>query len=83
MTDRKPTETTNLDGYGNAPLSWSRVHDILAAGPSGPDNDEHVLLIPGTSSMAHLEENLAAADIALDDEDLAALDRVGALPSSR
>jgi aryl-alcohol dehydrogenase-like predicted oxidoreductase len=33
--------------------------------------------------MAHLEENLAAADIALDDEDLAALDRVGALPSSR
>jgi aryl-alcohol dehydrogenase-like predicted oxidoreductase len=46
-------------------------------------NDEHVLLIPGTSSMAHLEENLAAADIALDDEDLAALDRVGALPSSR
>ena len=36
-SDRKPTETTNLDGYGNAPLSWSRVHDILAAGPSGPD----------------------------------------------
>jgi hypothetical protein len=37
MSDRMPTETTNLDGYGNAPLSWSRVHDILAAGPSGPD----------------------------------------------
>jgi aryl-alcohol dehydrogenase-like predicted oxidoreductase len=38
--------------------------------------DEHVLLIPGTSSMGHLEQNMAAARIALDDEDLAALDSV-------
>ena len=38
--------------------------------------DEHVLLIPGTSSLTHLEENMAAARIALDDEDLAALDGV-------
>ena len=30
-----------------------------------------VLLIPGTSSFAHLEENLAAADLVLDDEALA------------
>ena len=29
--------------------------------------------IPGTSSLAHLEENVAAAGLALDDEDLAAL----------
>jgi aryl-alcohol dehydrogenase-like predicted oxidoreductase len=36
--------------------------------------DRHVLLIPGTSSLAHLEQNMAAARIALDDEDLAALD---------
>jgi aryl-alcohol dehydrogenase-like predicted oxidoreductase len=28
----------------------------------------NVLLIPGTSSVRHLEENLAAADIELDDE---------------
>jgi pyridoxine 4-dehydrogenase len=28
----------------------------------------NILLIPGTSSVAHLEENLAAADIELDDE---------------
>lgn len=34
---------------------------------------EHVLLIPGTSSRAHLGENLAAGDIALDADDLAAL----------
>ena len=35
---------------------------------------EQVLLIPGTSSVTHLEENLAVGDINLDDEDLAALD---------
>jgi aryl-alcohol dehydrogenase-like predicted oxidoreductase len=35
-----------------------------------------VLLIPGTSSQAHLEQNMAAGRIALDDEDLAALDGV-------
>jgi len=29
---------------------------------------DNVLLIPGTSSLAHLEENLAVADIELDDE---------------
>jgi aryl-alcohol dehydrogenase-like predicted oxidoreductase len=35
--------------------------------------DERILLIPGTSSVAHLEENLAAADVELDGDDLAAL----------
>jgi aryl-alcohol dehydrogenase-like predicted oxidoreductase len=34
---------------------------------------ERILLIPGTSSVAHLEENLAAADVQLDDEDLETL----------
>jgi len=38
----------------------------------------NVLLIPGTSSRAHLRENLAAAHIALSPEDLAALDAIGA-----
>ena len=38
--------------------------------------EQHVLLIPGTSSLVHLEQNMAAAGIALDDEDLAALDGV-------
>ena len=32
-----------------------------------------ILLIPGTSSVAHLEENLAAAEIALDQDDLQTL----------
>jgi pyridoxine 4-dehydrogenase len=38
--------------------------------------DERILLIPGTSSVAHLEENLAAAEVALDADDLEALDAV-------
>jgi aryl-alcohol dehydrogenase-like predicted oxidoreductase len=36
-----------------------------------------MLLIPGTGSVAHLEENMAAAAIELDADDLAALDRLG------
>jgi aryl-alcohol dehydrogenase-like predicted oxidoreductase len=35
---------------------------------------QRMLLIPGTSSVAHLEENMAAASIELDADDLAALD---------
>ncbi|TDE29075.1 oxidoreductase [Actinomadura sp. 6K520] len=37
---------------------------------------DRMLLIPGTSSVAHLEENLAVDRIHLDDEDLTALDHV-------
>jgi aryl-alcohol dehydrogenase-like predicted oxidoreductase len=37
---------------------------------------ERMLLIPGTTSVAHLEENLAAADLQLDADDLAELDTV-------
>jgi len=36
---------------------------------------ERMLLIPGTSSVAHLEENMAAADVELDESDLAELER--------
>ncbi|HEY5274731.1 MAG TPA: oxidoreductase [Acidimicrobiales bacterium] len=37
-----------------------------------------VLLIPGTSSLGHLEENLAVADVVLDDAALAGLNNVAA-----
>lgn len=37
---------------------------------------DRLLLIPGTSSVAHLEENLAVEDIALDADDLALLAKV-------
>jgi nitroimidazol reductase NimA-like FMN-containing flavoprotein (pyridoxamine 5'-phosphate oxidase superfamily) len=36
MPDRAPSETTNLDRYGNDPLPWSRPHDLLVAGPAQP-----------------------------------------------
>lgn len=37
----------------------------------------NVLLIPGTSSVTHLRENLAAAALALPDQEVAALDGIG------
>jgi len=37
----------------------------------------NILLIPGTSSVAHLEENLAAGRLQLDTDDLATLDAIG------
>jgi aryl-alcohol dehydrogenase-like predicted oxidoreductase len=35
---------------------------------------ERILLIPGTGSVAHLEENMAAGDVTLDESDLAELE---------
>jgi aryl-alcohol dehydrogenase-like predicted oxidoreductase len=37
-----------------------------------------LLLIPGTSSVEHLRENLKAAELELPDEALATLDSIGA-----
>jgi aryl-alcohol dehydrogenase-like predicted oxidoreductase len=37
---------------------------------------DRMLLIPGTTSIAHLEENLAAIDVELDEDDLAELEAV-------
>ena len=34
MTSPEPTETTNLDAYGNAPLEWSRAVKALSVPPS-------------------------------------------------
>jgi hypothetical protein len=51
MTEREPTETTNLDRYGYPALPWSRARDSLAAvgqqhatfflGTVGPDGRPH------------------------------------------
>jgi len=41
---------------------------------------DRVLLIPGTSSVAHLEENMAVLDIDLDADDLTRLDKVQPRP---
>jgi pyridoxine 4-dehydrogenase len=41
----------------------------------------NILLIPGTSSVAHFHENLAAGELELPPEALVALDAVGRLPA--
>ena len=40
----------------------------------------NILLIPGTSSVEHLRENLAATDLDLSDDTMAALDRIAPRP---
>lgn len=52
-------------------LAW-----VLARGP-------HVVPIPGTTRVARLDENLAAADLVLGPEDLADLDRLPAATGAR
>ena len=42
---------------------------------------DNVLLIPGTSSVAHLEDNMAIADVTLSADDLAELDAAAADPA--
>ncbi|HET9692080.1 MAG TPA: oxidoreductase [Acidimicrobiales bacterium] len=67
---RDGTVTAQADRLGvtasQAALAW-----LLARSAS-------ILLIPGTSSLRHLEENLAAGDVSLDGEAMAALDALGA-----
>ena len=42
----------------------------------------NILLIPGTSSLAHLRENVTGAAMTLTENDLGELDRIGADPSA-
>jgi pyridoxine 4-dehydrogenase len=46
-------------------------------------HDPHILLIPGTTSLKHLNENVATADVRLDADTTAQLDRVAATRSRR
>ena len=46
-------------------------------------HDPHILLIPGTSSLKHLTENVATADVRLDADTMAQLDRLAATRSRR
>ncbi|GAB2928319.1 MULTISPECIES: aldo/keto reductase family oxidoreductase [Streptomyces] len=43
----------------------------------------NILLIPGTSSVAHLRENVVGAGLSLSDEDLAELDEIGRQDTAR
>jgi pyridoxine 4-dehydrogenase len=46
-------------------------------------HDPHILLIPGTSSLEHLDENVATADVRLDAATMAALDVLAAAGGRR
>jgi len=71
---------------GFSPLQSSTLSDIAARLDATPlqvalawllRRSPNILLIPGTSSIAHLRENLAAAELALPEEMVARLDRIG------
>lgn len=70
---------------GFSPLQSSALNDVagrLGATPTQValawllERAPNVLLIPGTSSLAHLEENLASATLTLSAEDRALLNRI-------
>jgi pyridoxine 4-dehydrogenase len=72
---------------GFTPLQSSTLNDVarrLGATPMQVAlawlirRSPNILLIPGTSSLAHLRENLAAAELALPDDAMAALEGVAA-----
>jgi len=72
---------------GFSPLQSDQLSDVAASLGATPmqvalawllQRAPNILLIPGTSSVAHLRENLAAADLKLSDEMLAKLDEIAA-----
>ncbi|WP_405798054.1 oxidoreductase [Streptomyces sp. NBC_01506] len=71
-----PLDTERLGKVGKvaarmgATVTQVRIAALLAASPS-------LLAIPGTGSLDHLEENVAAKDLVLSDEDLSRSDLYG------
>ncbi|MEZ0106188.1 pyridoxine 4-dehydrogenase [Catenulispora sp. EB89] len=57
------------DRLGSTPMSVALAW-LLRRSPN-------ILLIPGTSSAAHLRENITGAGLSLSDDDLAELDKIG------
>lgn len=76
---------------GFSPLQSSTLSDVAQAIGATPmqvaltwllRRSPNMLLIPGTSSVSHLHENLAAAELVLPDDLMATLDRV-AVPAAQ
>jgi pyridoxine 4-dehydrogenase len=70
---------------GFTPLQSTALSEVAASLDATPmqvalawllQHAPNILLIPGTSSVGHLRENLAAANLALPDEAVAALDKI-------
>lgn len=73
---------------GFTPLQSSTLSEVAARLNATPmqvalawllHRSPNILLIPGTSSIEHLRENLAAAELALPEKELQELDGIGAL----
>ncbi|TWB42053.1 MULTISPECIES: aldo/keto reductase family oxidoreductase [Nitrospirillum] len=76
---------------GFSPLQSSALSDVAARLGATPmqvalawllRRSSNILLIPGTSSVAHLRQNLAAAELQLTDEVMAELDAIAAPSAS-
>jgi pyridoxine 4-dehydrogenase len=74
---------------GFSPLQSSALSNVAATLGATPmqvalawllQRSPNILLIPGTSSVAHLRENLKAADLALDADSIRRLDAIGSQP---
>jgi aryl-alcohol dehydrogenase-like predicted oxidoreductase len=72
---------------GFSPLQSGELHSVAARLGATPmavalawllRRSPNILLIPGTSSVAHLRENAAGAALTLSGDDLAELDRIAA-----
>ncbi len=72
---------------GFSPLQSQELDDVAIALGATPlavalawllQRSPNILLIPGTSSVAHLRENVAGAGLKLPDEAIKALDAIGA-----
>ena len=70
---------------GFSPLQSEALNAVAARRETSPmavalawllQRSPNILLIPGTSSVAHLRENLAAAGLTLPDDAMAALDTI-------
>ena len=73
---------------GFAPLQSSTLSDVAARLGATPmqvalawllQRAPNILLIPGTSSVSHLQENLATSDLVLPAEEIAALNGIAAI----
>jgi pyridoxine 4-dehydrogenase len=72
---------------GFSPLQSSELEAVAARLQASPmavalawllQRSPNILLIPGTSSVAHLQENVAGAALTISEEDIATLDGIGA-----
>jgi len=75
-----PLAAGDLSKLGGALDSIARDHEATASQIALAwllKRSPVILPIPGTSKVAHVEENVAAADIALTDAEFAALDKAG------